>query len=65
MYIERSGEELFGRCGRSGVVFGATVLAAATSLPELSTGLTSTRVGIVGLALIPTWRRLGGGFPDA
>ncbi len=49
--IERSGEELFGRLGMSGVVFGATVLAAATSLPELSTGLTSSRMGDYQLAI--------------
>ena len=50
MLLERSGEEFFGRIGLSGVVFGATVLAAATSLPELSTGLTSTRLGDYQLA---------------
>ena len=49
--IERSGEEFFGRVGMSGVVFGATVLAAATSLPEVSTGLTSTRLGDYQLAI--------------
>lgn len=43
--IERTGEEFFARQGLSGVLFGATVLAAATSLPEISTGLTSTRLG--------------------
>jgi cation:H+ antiporter len=48
--LERSGEEFFGRLGLSGVVFGATVLAAATSLPEVSTGLTSTRMGDYQLA---------------
>ena len=48
--LERSGEQFFGRIGLSGVVFGATVLAAATSLPELSTGLTSTRMGDYQLA---------------
>jgi cation:H+ antiporter len=43
--IERSGEQFFGNIGLSGVLFGSTVLAAATSLPELSTGITSARLG--------------------
>ncbi|MDO0924665.1 hypothetical protein QQY24_04255 [Streptomyces sp. TG1A-8] len=49
--IERSGEEFFGRQGLSGILFGATVLAAATSLPEISTGLTSTKLGDYQLAI--------------
>jgi cation:H+ antiporter len=51
VFLERSGEELFGRLGMSGVLFGATVLAGATSLPELSSGLTSTRLGDYKLAI--------------
>jgi cation:H+ antiporter len=51
VFIERSGEELFGRWGMSGILFGATILAAATSLPELSTGLSSTRLGDYKLAI--------------
>ncbi|MEV5607378.1 hypothetical protein [Streptomyces sp. NPDC052225] len=49
--IERSGEEFFARQGLSGVLFGATVLAAATSLPEVSTGLTATELGDYQLAV--------------
>jgi cation:H+ antiporter len=50
-FLEQSGEALAGHIGLSGVLFGSTVLAAATSLPELSTGITSVRLGDTQLAM--------------
>jgi cation:H+ antiporter len=49
--LERSGDAIADQVGLTGVLFGATVLAAATSLPELSTGLTSVKAGDFQLAV--------------
>jgi cation:H+ antiporter len=49
--LERSGEEIASHLGMTGVVFGATILAAATSLPEVSTGIAAVRLGDYQLAV--------------
>ena len=48
--LEQSGDQIAGHLGLSGVVFGATILAAATSLPEVSTGIASIKLGDYQLA---------------
>jgi cation:H+ antiporter len=49
--LEQSGDAIAGHIGLTGVLFGSTILAAATSLPELSTGITSVRMGDTQLAM--------------
>jgi cation:H+ antiporter len=49
--LAHSGEELAAHFGISGVVFGATVLAAVTALPEISTGLAAMRLDDVQMAV--------------
>jgi cation:H+ antiporter len=49
--LEQSGEQIASHLGMTGVVFGATFLAAATSLPEISTGIAAVRLGDYQLAV--------------
>lgn len=43
--LAQTGEAISRQVGITGVVFGATILAAVTALPELSTGLAAVRIG--------------------
>jgi cation:H+ antiporter len=49
--LEMAGNTLADRAGINGVVFGATILAGATALPEISSGIAAVRLGDNALAL--------------
>jgi cation:H+ antiporter len=49
--LEESGNEIANRLGVNGVIFGATVLAGATALPEISSGIAAVRLGDNALAI--------------
>jgi cation:H+ antiporter len=49
--LEISGNVLADRAGVNGVIFGATVLATATALPEISSGIAAVRLGDHALAV--------------
>ena len=49
--LEASGNVLADRAGVNGVVFGATLLAGATALPEISSGIAAVKLGDNALAL--------------
>ena len=49
--LEATGTTLADRAGVNGVNFGATVLAGATALPEISSGIAAVRLGDNALAL--------------
>jgi cation:H+ antiporter len=49
--LELSGNTLADRTGVSGVIFGATVLATVTALPEISSGIAAVRLGDNALAM--------------
>ena len=49
--LETTGNALADRAGINGVIFGATVLAGATALPELSSGIAAVRLGDNALAM--------------
>jgi cation:H+ antiporter len=51
VFLEETGNELANRIGVNGVIFGATVLAAATALPEISSGIAAVRLGDHALAI--------------
>jgi cation:H+ antiporter len=51
VFLQVAGSDLAGRAGINGVIFGATVLALATALPEISSGIGAVRLGDHGLAM--------------
>jgi cation:H+ antiporter len=51
VFLEQTGNELADDMGMNGVIFGATILAAVTALPEISSGLQAVRLGSIELAM--------------
>jgi cation:H+ antiporter len=49
--LQESGSLLAGRMGLQGAIFGATFLALATALPEISSGIAAVRLGDIQLAV--------------
>jgi cation:H+ antiporter len=49
--LEVAGSDLADRAGINGVIFGATVLATASALPEISSGIAAVRLGDNALAV--------------
>jgi cation:H+ antiporter len=49
--LELAGNTLASRAGINGVIFGATILATATALPEISSGIAAVRLGDHALAV--------------
>jgi cation:H+ antiporter len=49
--LETTGNELADRAGINGVIFGATILAAVTALPEISSGIVAVKMGDNALAI--------------
>jgi cation:H+ antiporter len=49
--LEVAGNSLADRAGINGVIFGATILATATALPEISSGIAAVRLGDNALAI--------------
>lgn len=49
--LEQTGNQLADDMGINGVIFGATILAAVTALPEISSGIAAVRLGQVELAM--------------
>jgi cation:H+ antiporter len=51
VFLQVAGSNLASRAHMNGVIFGATVLALATALPEISSGIGAVRLGDHGLAM--------------
>jgi cation:H+ antiporter len=49
--LQQTSETIAKQLGMTGVVFGATILAAVTALPELSTGIAAVKLGDYKLAI--------------